>query len=419
MIALVDCNNFYASCERVFQPQLEGKPIIILSNNDGCVIARSNEVKAKPFSIKMGTPYFEIKDFCKRHEIHAFSSNYALYGDMSRRVMAILKDFGVRQEIYSIDECFLDLSGIPDLSNYGQKIRTTLKNSLGMPVCIGMGTTKVLAKFANYLSKKYHFLNGVCNLEDLGDTRVDKAMQITPVGEVWGIGRNLCRQLHDMQIKTAYDLKTSSPTQMRKSFSVVVERIVHELNKRQALQLETLFEPNHRIISTRSFGDPVITRDGILAALTYHIEQASRKMRRQNLFAQHMLIFANTSRFNNNYLSSSANIIFPEPVDSFRYMSQEVSKALDRLFEPGVNYKKAGVIITGLISAEYKSRDLFDNIIFNKDELLPTIEDIKKRFGKSAIGLGSAKLSNAWHMKSNLMSQQYTTDINNLLVVHC
>jgi DNA polymerase V len=367
----------------------------------------------------MGAPYFEIKDFCKKHDVHVFSSNYALYGDMSRRVMATLKDFGVSQEISSIDESFLDLSGIPNLTQHGQQIRIRIKQCIGIPVCVGIGQTKVLAKFANYLSKKYPALNGVCNLEELGEARVNKAMQLTPVGEVWGIGHNLRRRLEGMQIKTVYDLKIADPKQMRKSFSIVLERIVHELNQVQMLELENLFEPNYQIISTRSFGQAITTYDGILAALTYHVEQAVRKMRRQGLFARNMLIFASTSRFNRDYLSSSANIVFPEPVDSFRYMSQAVNKYLDKIFKPDTYYKKAGVILTGLVTSEYQPRDLFDNVTFSKDTLLPSIESIKKRFGQSAISLGSTKLSNDWHMQRNLMSKHYTTDINDLLVVNC
>ena len=333
--------------------------------------------------------------------------------------MATLKDFSINQEIRSIDEAFLDLSGIPNLTQHGQQIRQKIKQYIGIPVCVGIGQTKVLAKFANYLSKKYSALNGVCNLEELGEARVNKAMQLTQVGEVWGVGRNLRRRLEDMQIKTIYDLKTANPKQMKKAFSIVFERIVHELNQVQILELENLFEPNHQIISSRSFGQTITTRDGILAALTYHVEQASRKMRRQGLFARNMLIFANTSRFSRDYLSSSTNIVFPEPVDSFRYMSQAVTKYLDRIFKPGAHYKKAGVILTGLVTAEYQPRDLFGNVTFSKDPLLPSIENIKKRFGKSAISLGSTKLSNDWHMQCNLMSKQYTTDINNLLVVNC
>lgn len=179
MLCLVDVNNFFASCERVFQPNLEGKPIVVLSNNDGCIIARSQE--AKDIGIKMGSPYFEVKELLFKHKVYVFSSNYVLYSDMSSRVMAILKDFGIRQEVISVDESFLDLTGLADLTNHGQKIKTTIKQYSGLPVCVGIAKTKVLAKFANHLAKKYKTLNGVCNLEDFVESRIDKALQITPI----------------------------------------------------------------------------------------------------------------------------------------------------------------------------------------------------------------------------------------------
>jgi DNA polymerase V len=193
MISLVDANCFYVSCERVFQPELEGKPVIVLSNNDGCAVARSNEAKA--LGIKMGVPYFEIRQQCEKHGVHAFSSNYTLYGDMSRLFHQILSQFAVRQEVYSIDESFLDLSGISDLTAHGHNIRKTVKQWIGIPSCVGIGQTKVLAKFANHLAKKHSFLNGVCNLAELGQVRVDNAMRITAVGDLWGIGRKLAPRL--------------------------------------------------------------------------------------------------------------------------------------------------------------------------------------------------------------------------------
>ena len=252
MLALVDCNNFYASCERVFQPALEGKPIIVLSNNDGCAVARSNEAKA--LGIKMGAPYFEIKQICDKYKVNVFSSNYTLYGNMSKRVMNTLQQFAPRQEIYSIDECFLDLAGMQDLTEHGQKIRKTVKQWTGIPVGVGIAKTKVLAKFANHLAKKYPFLNGVCNLEELGESRTNKAMQIVGVEEIWGVGRKIAEKLKNMGIKTVYDLKTANPKHMGKIFSVNIERIIYELNCIQCMELEEYQEPNKQIISSRSFG---------------------------------------------------------------------------------------------------------------------------------------------------------------------
>jgi DNA polymerase V len=399
----------------VFQPHLEHKPIIILSNNDGCAVARSHE--AKSLGIKMGVPYFEIKDICQKHDIQVFSSKYTLYSSMSRRVMSILKDFAVRQEIYSIDESFLDLTGVPNLTNYGQKIRDTVKQWTGIPVCIGIGHTKVLAKFANHLAKKHKFLNGVCNLNELGQARVDKAMKITSVSEVWGIGRKINEKLQLMGIKSVYDLKTANPKQISRILSVNIERIIYELNSIKCLELEEYQGQNKQIVSSRSFGQSVTNRDALKSSLTYHIEQASCKMRKQGLYSRQMIVFAHTNRFKDDYFSSSVNIVFPAAIDSFRHMVKYLDKALDIIYKPHIHYKKSGIIITDLISNEFETTDLFDNINIKHDKLLPNLELIKKYFGKSAIKLAAEHLSNAWKMQQNLISNRYTTDLDELLLV--
>ena len=392
-IALVDCNNFYASCERVFNPKLEGKPILVLSNNDGCVIARSNETKA--MGIKMGTPYFEIKNFCKHHNIHVYSSNYTLYADMSSRVMQTLSTFATRQEVYSIDESFMDLSGYPNLSEHAQLIRKTIKQHTGIPVGIGIGNTKVMAKFANFLAKKYPPLNGVCNLIELGTERTNKAMQLTPVDELWGVGRKLSVQLKQMGIQTIYDLKIANAKILSKRFTVNLEQI----------------------ISSRSFGNAVNTRDALLSALTYHCEQIGRKLRRQNLYARQMTVFAHTNRFKDDYFSSAINVVFTHATDSFRYMTPTINKALDEIYKPYIHYKKAGIIVFDIITHEFQTIDLFDNINITNDELLPTLESIKKKYGKNSIKLASELLSDDWKMQRNYTSANFTTDIDQILEV--
>ena len=417
MIALIDCNNFFASCERVFEPSLNNKPVVILSNNDGCVIARSNEVKRPPISIKMGAPYFEVRDICRQYGVRVFSSNYELYGSMSSRIMSILRDFGVRQEVYSIDESFLDLSGISELTSYAHKIKNRVKQWVGMPVCVGIGRTKVLAKFANHLAKKHMFLSGICNLEELGETRVNNAMKITSVTEVWGIGRKTSQKLEQMGIKNIYDLKTANAKSLRNVFSINIEKLINELNGLQCIQLEDYQEPRKQIISSRSFGCDVNDRDGLHSALSYHIEVASAKLRTDGLFARQMTVFTHTNRFKDDYFSTSINIVFPRAIDSFREMAKYLDKALDQIYIPNINYKKAGIVVTDLVGSEYETRDLFDNLSIKHDNLLPTLELIKRKFGKSTIGLASAKLSNTWKMQRNLVSKKFTTDINDLLIV--
>lgn len=413
MIALLDCNNFYASCERVFQPELESKPIIILSNNDGCAVARSNEAKA--LGIKMGQPFFEIKDLCRKYKVHVFSSNYTLYGNMSKRVMQTLQQFAVRQEIYSIDECFLDFNGFNDLTNYGQHIRKTVKQWTGIPIGIGVGKTKILAKFANHLAKKYSFLNGVCNLEELGEARANKAMQLVSIDEVWGIGRKIAEKLKIMGIKTVHDLKNANAKQLSRIFSVNVERIIYELNGIQCMELEDYQEPNKQIISSRSFGKSVKDKDTLISALTYHAENISKKLRKQKQFARQMLVFAHSNRFKDNYFSKTVNIVFPVALDSFRYLAKYIDTAVNEIYSPGIEFKKAGIVINEIIGNESETRDLFDNVNIRNDNLLPTLENIKRQFGKNSISLASAKLSERWNMNQESISKHFTTNVNDLI----
>ncbi len=415
MIALIDANCFYVSCERVFQPELGGKPVIVLSNNDGCAVARSNE--AKLLGIKMGVPYFEIKHLCEKHGVRVFSSNYTLYGDMSRRFHEIIGQFGSQQEQYSIDESFLDLSGINNLTAHGQKIRQRIEQWVGIPSCVGIGQTKVLAKFANHLAKKHQFLDGVCDLQELGEERVNKAMKITSIADLWGIGRKIAPRLEQMGIKTIYALKIANAKQIRRTFSVNIERLVYELNGLQCLALEDYQEPNKQIISSRSFGQAVKSKDSLLSALTYHCEQISHKLRKQGLFARQMIVFAHSSRFMDDYFSRSVNIVFPAAVDSFRFMTKYLSPALDKIYQDGVLFKKAGIIITDMVSSEQETTDLFDNINIRHDKLLPVLEDIRRKFGKGSLQVASAQLTNDWQMNRKLMSQHYTTDLDEILEI--
>ncbi|MCC2626293.1 MAG: domain protein DNA-repair protein [Burkholderiales bacterium] len=415
MIALVDCNNFYASCETIFRPELKEKPIIVLSNQDGAVISRSNA--SKVLGVKMGVPYYQIKEICDKYGVQIFSSNYALYNSMSKRVMSILGNFAVSQEIYSIDESFLDLNGIDNLTAYSEKMRTTVMQWTSIPISVGLGSTKVLAKFANYLAKKHKFLDNVCNLEELGETRVNKAMQITDVAEVWGVGWRVSRKLKQMNINTVYDLKIANPSHIRKIFNINMERVVQELNGIKCIDLEELKKANRHIISSRNFDHEVTSRDDLKSAFIYHIENVCGKMRKQNLFARQIIFCARTNRFKDNYFSTSIEIAIPSALDSFRYISSYIDRALDAIYKPDIKYKKCGVIVNGLITGEYVTKDLFDNTNIKHDKVLPAVEKVRMRFGKSAIKLASANLSDAWKMEQRFLSKRYTTDLNELLEV--
>ncbi len=253
-IALVDCNKFYVSCERVFNPGLEGRPVVVLSNNDGCAVARSNEVKA--LGVKMGAPWFQLKDLARQHGIIAYSSNYALYADMSNRVMSILSAFSPDQEVYSIDECFLDLSGFRrrSLTDYGQEIRQRIRQWTGLPVCVGIGASKTLAKLANHVAKKNPQFRGVCDLDAMPPQQQDAWLDRIEVGEVWGIGRQLAPKLQQIGIRSVLDLKRSDPATLNARFSVLMEKTIRELNGVLCIELEEMAAPRQQIISSRSFG---------------------------------------------------------------------------------------------------------------------------------------------------------------------
>lgn len=287
-----------------------------------------------------------------------------------------------------------------------------------VPVGIGIGSTKTLAKLANHLAKKYTKLNGVCNLIEIGEERTNKAMQLTAVSEIWGVGRKHAEKLNQMGIKTVYDLKIANPKQISKLFSVNLERTVLELNNIQCINIETNQEPNKQIISSRSFSKAVTNIDDLHSSLAFHCEQIGKKLRRQGLYARQMTVFAHTNRFKDNYFSSSTNIIFKQATDSFRHITPTLNKALAEIYRPNIHYKKAGIIVSDIINNEYQTVDLFDNINIANDDLLPTLESIKKRYGKNSIKLASQILADNWKMQRNYTSANYTTDIEDVLLVN-
>lgn len=418
MIALIDCNNFYASCERVFQPKLENQPIIILSNNDGCVVARSNEAKA--LGIKMAAPYFQIKTFCQKNNVSVFSSNYTLYADMSSRVMETVRQFGENLEIYSIDECFLDLNShallnYNNLTNYASTIRKTVKQHTGIPVSIGLAKTKTLAKFANYLAKKYKGFNEVCNLSDLGEDRVNAAMKLTPVGEIWGVGRQTTKALNKIGIITVYDLKIANSKHLGKLFNINIEKTILELNNTKCIHLELIKPKNQQIICSRSFGEGVTSIDGILASLSYHATRLSDKLRRQNLYLKSFTLFIQSNRFHENYINDSINITLDQATDSYRVINHEIMQHINKIYKSDVIYKKSGIIAYDFITEKDNKMDLFDEMTIKKDNLIDTLEIINGRFGKNTIKSGMSLLSKDWKMHNNLISKEYTTNINDII----
>ena len=420
-IALVDCNNFYVSCERVFNPQLEGKPLVVLSNNDGCAVARSNEVKA--LGVRMGQPWFQLKDLARKHGIVAYSSNYALYADMSNRVMSLLSSLSPQQEIYSIDECFLDLTGFhtKNMTLYGQHIRQRVKQWTGLPVCVGIGATKTLAKLANHIAKKYPEWNGVCDLSSLSLQQQEDWFSQIAAGEIWGIGKRLAPKLHDRGIKTVLDLKRASPSRMRSSFSVVMEKIIREVNGTSCIELEEISPARKQIVSSRSFGIPVSDLASLEESVSLYISRAAEKLRRQQSYAGSVYITIRTSPFNAKarYYANSLTVPLPAPTDDTMQLTKIALWGLRKIYRSGYCYQKAGVMLSELVSAGHRQADLFGSaVIENKScKLMAVIDQINARMGKSTLKLASEGFRQPWKMKQGNRSPSYTTRWNELICV--
>lgn len=422
VFALVDCNNFYASCERVFNPKLEKKPIVVLSNNDGCVVARSNEVKA--LGIKMGVPWFKIADEADRKGIIALSSNYALYGDMSDRVMTVLGDFTTQQEIYSIDECFLGLDGLThlDLVAYGQQIRRRVKQWTGIPVSVGIASTKTLAKLANHVAKKRPEYAGVCDFNRFSSREFDLLLSGIEVGEIWGVGPRITRQLQAMGIKTVLDLKQADAQHIRQQFSVVLERTVAELNGVACIELELAGQNKQQIMSSRSFGMPVTTLQDMREAVSSYVTRATEKLRHQGSVAGSVCVYVQTNPFKENEPQYQRSIVVPlaKPTDDTLLLVRAALDGLETIFAVGYRYKKAGVLLSGLESKATLMRTLFDDVEAESksSSLMRVIDAINARMGKDMVGSAAAGIRQPWKMRRERKSPSYTTCWDELPVIN-
>lgn len=412
-IALIDVNNFYVSCERVFNPKLIGRPVVVLSNNDGCAVARSNEAKA--LGIPMGAPWFKFKDLARQHGIIAMSSNYALYADMSNRVMSILRQFSPDQEVYSIDECFLDLTGFQkrDLIAYGQAIRQRILKHTGLPVCVGMGASKTLSKLANHVAKKRPEWNGVCNFNLLAPDKLDDILMSIEVGEVWGIGRKLAPKLNQLGIYSVHDLKKSDAETLRSKFSVVMEKTIRELNGTVCIELEDVTPPKKQILSSRSFGLPVRDIEGLAQSITLYMTRAAEKLRRQQCFAGSVYVYIRTSPFkpDDPFYANNMTIPLPSPTDDTRKLVGIALWALRLMYRPGYNYAKAGVVLSEIVPAEGAQTDLFatSQQPIKTDKLMTAIDAINRKMGKDSLKLASEGTRRPWRMKQDNKSPSYTT----------
>lgn len=420
-IALIDVNNFYVSCERVFNPKLINKPVVVLSNNDGCAVARSNEVKA--LGVGMGAPWFKFKDLAKQHGIIAYSSNYALYADMSNRVMSILRQFSPDQEIYSIDESFLDLTNFRsrDLIAYGQKMRKRILRWTGLPVCVGIGSTKTLAKLANHCAKKRTSFNSVCNFNTMNDTELNQILSEIAVGEVWGVGRKLAPKLNALGIHTVLDLKQADPEQLRQQFSVVMEKTIRELNGTVCIEIEEIAPPKKQILSSRSFGHPVRDYQSLAESITLYMSRAAEKLRKQQSFAGSVYVYIRTSPFREQdaFYSNGMTIPITSPTNDTIQLVNVALWILKCIYKPNYNYAKAGVMLGELVPAQGVQSDLFSQVQVSpkSSKLMLAMDEINKKMGKESIKLASESFTRPWKMKQENKSPSYTTDWDNLVKV--
>ena len=407
-IALVDCNSFYVSCERLFKPSLIRKPVIVLSSNDGCIISRSNEAKA--LGIKMGDPYFKAKEIIKKNNVHVFSSNYSLYGDMSRRVMKTLKYFGTEIEVYSIDEAFLDLTGISDelVELFGKKIRNTILEWTGIPTSIGIASTKTLSKVANHIAKKEK--SGVVSLINTKD--IDIILEKININDVWGVGRQLTKFYITNNISNAKQLKNISNTWIKKSSNVLSSRTAMELRGISCISLETHQAKRKSCCVSRSFGKKVEKFQDLRESITTHCLNAAEKIRSESLLAKSITILIRTSPFQNKeiYYSNSKTIDFPIATDNSIEIVKTALIGLKSIFKEGFQYQKSGITLSGLSSPE-NNKNLFSSIKKDKiKNLMHSIDYTNYRYGRSTLSLADAGLNKKWKVKREHSSKINTAD---------
>lgn len=411
MFALVDVNSFYASCERVFRPDLEGKPIVVVSNNDGCIISLSRE--AKQFGIKMGEPYFKFKEKLYPSRVYVFSSNYALYADLSSRVMQTLTDLAPAIEIYSIDEAFVNVSGVSHcltLETFGHQMRTQVFKNTGLTVGVGIAPTKTLAKLANYAAKRWASTGGVVDLS--GRERQRKLLAKVPVEEVWGVGRRITKKLNAMGITTALELAEASSWVIRKHFNVVMERTARELRGEPCLDLEEFTPTKQQIICSRSFGHRITQYEEMHQAICAYAERAAEKLRGEHQYCRFISVFVRTSPHADNeiYYGNQASVTLMTPTNDSRDIIRAATEALGRIWLDGYRYMKAGVMLADFFSSGVAQLNLFDDnrLRANSAALMETIDSVNHS-GKGKIWFAGQGIEKSWAMKREMLSPAYTT----------
>ena len=410
-IALVDCNSFYVSCERLFNPKIQKKAVVVLSNNDGCVISRSRE--AKDLGIKMGEPYFKVKDLVKRNKVEVYSSNYALYGDISRRVMKVLKTFSPKVEIYSIDEAFIDLSFIDEkgVEDYGREIRSRVLKWTGIPTSVGIASTKTLSKVANHIAKKEKA--GVIYL----NTNIDEKLKKFPIEDVWGVGKQLSKFYHKNNISNAYDLKKVSNTWVKKGTNVLGAKTAMELRGIPCIDLQIDQEKRKNCCVSRSFGRKVKDLNELEESVITHCLNAAEKIRADDQIAKTITVFIRTSPFDKNrrYYSNSKTIDLAIPTSNSIELIKNAVKALTDIYKYGYAYQKAGIILSGLKDANQNDQNLLTPLLENKSKkLMKAIDYTNTKYGRYAISIAQAGLSKGWKMRREHSSKIDTASFDSL-----
>lgn len=423
-VALVDVNNFYVSCERAFDYSLRNRPVVVLSNNDGCVVARSQE--AKDLGIPTGEPFFKVQRYMDSHNLAVRSSNYELYGDMSARVMELLGRYGTWHEVYSIDESFVGLEGnLEQVRSVAAQIRAAIDQSIGLPVCVGVSSTKTLAKLANHIAKHNPGLGGVCVQQLMDPEVLENILHRVPVTDVWGVGRKTGAKLAAMGIESIADLQAADPLAIRKKFSVVLQRTVFELNGQRCIGPVEERADRGQVMFTRSFSTPVRTHEAMEEVMSIYAQKAASRLAREGRYAALLTVTAGTSRFARGEASfPSAQVRLPRPTRDPILLSKLAIAAMRDLMQPGIDYVRGGVILSGLSDSPGEQQlDLFgqstDPAAEEQENVSSVVQDISVRFGSKSIGLGHAGMAKSpeWSMKREHISQRCTTDWDELLVV--
>ncbi|MCX7553292.1 Y-family DNA polymerase [Marinicella sp. S1101] len=419
MIALCDVNNFYVSCERVFNPSLQNRPVIVLSNNDGCAVARSNEVKN--LGVKMGAPLHQIKDLIRQHNIAVFSSNYILYGDMSQRVDDIIGLYSDQVENYSIDESFIRFKGFEhlNLTKHCQKLVKQIDQWLGLPVCVGLAPSKTLAKIANHYAKSLKVDGNVLDLSH--EYHIKQALEHLPVGEIWGIGRRLSQHLSDMGIETALQLRDADRKTLRKRFSVNMERTIMELRGVACIEFDADPEKKKEIVCTRSFGNKSSDYQVLREAIAYHVTRGCVTLREQDSMAQCLTVGIKTNPFSKNdqQYTNSITIQLPQPSDYTGHFLAAATHALKRIFKPHYQYKKVGIMLSNLSDKGSAQQDIFNPVAVSEknSDLMRALDAVNDRFGKGKLRSGTEGFTKEWVMRSERKSKEFTTNWRHLIKV--